>query len=144
MMTRLNLFLWDCRRICWIFCTQEDDEDGIDGMHRTTAQAEDAEDAAAITAVASSSKDSGISRSSRLTKPLYLSVNSTSILTTSAATHAAHREFPAREFPALTPVLGTNYLPLTQTVWCDIENKRLDCRSWMAWYHVNYPRICLG
>ncbi len=77
-------------------------------MHRTTAQAEDAGDAAAMTAVASSSKDSGISRGSILTNPLYL-YNSTSILTTSAATHAADREFPARKFPALTPVLGTNY-----------------------------------
>ncbi len=81
----------------------------MDGVHRTTAQAEDAGEAAAITAVASSSKDSCISRSSILTKPLFLYTNSTSILTTSAATHEADGEFPAREFPALTPVLGTNY-----------------------------------
>ncbi len=25
-----------------------------------------------------------------------------------------------------------------------VENKRLDCKSWMGWCHVNYLRICLG
>jgi hypothetical protein len=28
--------------------------------------------------------------------------------------------------------------PLAQTIRCDMENKRLDYRSWMGWCHVNY------